>query len=60
VRRNRGLELNRIKGWRLNGHPFSTILARARSHSLWQSQVHFILEQAGCLLCLHDQLMPDP
>ena len=46
---NRGLELNRIKEWRLNGHPFFSILARAGSRSLWQSQTHFSLAQAKCL-----------
>jgi hypothetical protein len=44
----------------LKGHPFFTILVRTGSRSLWQSQAHFSLAQAWCLLFLHDQLMPDP
>ena len=57
---NRGLESNRIKGWRLNAHPFFTVLMRTGSRSLWQSQAHFSLAQAKCLLFLHDQLMRAP
>ena len=57
---NRGLESNRIRGWRLNGHLFSTILVRAEFHSLWQSHLQFSLEQAACLLYLQGQLMRDP
>jgi hypothetical protein len=45
---------------RLNRHPFFTVLVRNGSGSLWQSQAHFSLAQAKCLLFLHDQLMPDP
>jgi len=55
-----GLKSNRIKWWRLNGYPFFTVLVRTGSRSLWQSQAHFSLAQAKCLLFLHDQLMPDP
>lgn len=54
------LELNRITGWRLSGHFFSTISARAGFHSLWQPHLHLSLEQAACLLDLHDQLTRDP
>jgi len=57
---NRELESNRIKWLRLKGHLFSTILASAGFHGLWQSHLHSSLMQEGCLLFLHDQLMPDP
>jgi hypothetical protein len=60
LRWNCGLESNRIKGWRLHCHPFSTFLARAGARELWQSQAHFSLAQEVCLLFLHDQLMLDP
>jgi hypothetical protein len=48
------------RGRRLKGHLFSTILASAGFHGLWQSHLHSSLMQEGCLLFLHDQLMPDP
>ena len=57
---NWGLELNRIKEWRLDGHPFFTNLVAAGFHGLWQSHLHSSLMQAKCLLFLHDQLMPEP